>query len=172
MIQIRKGIFETNSSSVHAIVVAKENKNIVTNQIVNFSIQNYGWAHPSLFDIDELASYFYTACCEIYSKDMQGEIRSMLPEDTIAVFCRPKFSTFEFDNKTYKTLDNGDIDHVDELRPWVEELLHNKDKFINYLFGDSFVIISNDNSPSEELEDFRKDEEYLKENSEIYVKEN
>jgi len=44
MIVVRKGVFETNSSSTHSICIAKTNKiNIPEKITVNFKVQEKSW---------------------------------------------------------------------------------------------------------------------------------
>lgn len=59
MMQVRRGIFETNSSSVHTIAIDERDldKNKVPKKVV-FRLGNYGWGFSN---IDNLQDYIWTA---------------------------------------------------------------------------------------------------------------
>ena len=59
MVQIRRGIFETNSSSVHTIAIDERDldKNKVPKK-VTFKLDNYGWGFSN---ISNMQDYIWTA---------------------------------------------------------------------------------------------------------------
>ena len=56
---IRKGIFETNSSSVHTLVIAHDNPEIPITKLY-FSLGEFGWGPELLNSVEERASYLWT----------------------------------------------------------------------------------------------------------------
>ena len=53
-IQIRKNIFETNSSSIHSLVIGNNNENIYENlpSEIHFNGGEYGWENEVYNDIE------------------------------------------------------------------------------------------------------------------------
>lgn len=146
MFKIRRSIFETNSSSVHAICI--DSASVDTRGLtVHLQIGKFGWEHEWYQDIDSRASYIYTAACYIYDKDFYKCFKEMLEPYGIDVECygenRARFSNWGSDEYY---LDNGYIDHGEELRKFVDRCLDDADFLIRFIFGeDSFVMTSNDN---------------------------
>ena len=58
MKQIRKGVFETNSSSTHSICIAKDAE-LTIPQSLHFSFGEFGWECDTLYSVSEKASYLY-----------------------------------------------------------------------------------------------------------------
>lgn len=59
--QIRKSCFETNSSSMHAIVITKDKpENIYTGYNCEFNVSEFGWEHRKYMDFMDKASYLWT----------------------------------------------------------------------------------------------------------------
>ena len=61
MINIRKSLFETNSSSTHAICIAKSNDDLDIPKTLVFEPNYFGWEEGILYTTEERASYLYTA---------------------------------------------------------------------------------------------------------------
>lgn len=142
MVYVRKGVFETNSSSTHSIVIARENTKPY--DYVEFNIGEYGWERNKYYGTTEKASYFYTSACDYYSRDVAEDISTLLsPYGISCVFkIKPIFKGF---NGT-QYLDNGYVDHSEESGEFVESLLEDSAKLIDYLFNDeSYVETGNDN---------------------------
>ena len=60
-LQIRSSIFETNSSSMHAIVVAKDRpKEIYDGYMREFEVDEFGWEHRTYRDFRDKAAYLWT----------------------------------------------------------------------------------------------------------------
>ena len=60
MINVRQNLFETNSSSVHAICIAKDNNYYIPKSL-HFAFGEFGWETEVLTNPESLASYLYTA---------------------------------------------------------------------------------------------------------------
>lgn len=132
MIQIRHSIFETNSSSVHAICISRK-KPVHFPARVDFYIGEYGWesGYP------DRADYIYTAALQL---DRYDFIRYMMETlESHGISC-----TFEEpDDNAYFYA----IDHGAELSELINALYSSKDLLLRYLFSDaSFVETGNDNS--------------------------
>ena len=151
MIKVRHNVFETNSSSVHSLVVAAEATE--PQEDVIFEIDEFGWECAVYCDTFDKASYFYTAACELYKRDMANEIRELLePYGIVCIFKVPAHF-----NPEYGYLDNGGIDHYDETREFVEALLGNSDELIRFLFNpNSFIITCNDNMEEEDWNEVKR----------------
>lgn len=146
MIKIRHNVFETNSSSIHSIVVCDEALKDIHAPYVFFRLGEFGWSMNVLEDIWERASYFYTAACELRQHDVKDEIINLLePLGIDCVFDEENPPQYEEYNGSY-FLDNGGIDHVDECRKFVDTLMNDREMLARFLLDDrSFVITGNDN---------------------------
>lgn len=66
-IQIRNNVFETNSSSTHAICISKKNPSTAELQrtTVLFECGRFGWEVETYKDISSRASYLYQAILDL-----------------------------------------------------------------------------------------------------------
>ena len=148
--QIRKSVFETNSSSTHSIAVPKNCSNI--HNYISFHTDEFGWS----FDEVDAADYFYTAIYETSESEDEvnekiGKLEDILNTYGIEYdFKKPETHIWHYDyeNKDYLSLDDGYIDHGGELKDFVEELLNDGDKLVRFLSG-GLVFTGNDNSDEE-----------------------
>lgn len=161
MKQIRRNVFETNSSSTHSIAIPKRCE---APSSVDLYTDEFGWA----FDEVDAANYFYTAIYETSDteSEMQEKVeklRSILESRGIEYhFARVKSHTWrsDYNDKEYFSLDDGYIDHGDELKGFVEDLLNDEDKLLRFL-GGGLVFTGNDNSNTEQRCFISRDEEFL-----------
>lgn len=161
MKQIRRNVFETNSSSTHSIAIPK--KCDAPNRI-SFSTGDFGW---SFSEVDAI-NYFYTAIYETSETEMEvlekiQKLKSILKAHDIEYhFTRPHGHTWysDYHHKEYFSLDDGHIDHGYELRDFVDELLNDEAKLLRFL-GGGLVFTGNDNSNTEERCFIERNEEYL-----------
>lgn len=146
MIQIRSGVFETNSSSTHSICIQKKPVDADCKSIT-FLLGDYGW---EVREVD-FADYLYTAIMmddrESVRKHNMAKLKRILDSHHIKyTFEEPKFDFF--DGNTY--LQNGDIDHYHALGSFVDTVLNNEDMLLRGLFGGySAVYTGNDNTCDE-----------------------
>ena len=128
MRQVRNGVFETNSSSVHSICIQKD-KNITLPNSIYFYTDEYGWE----FDCVNTASYLYTLILNSGDKEEKlNTLKNILDKHNISY-------TFE----EYKT---GYVDHGCEAADFVEAVLNDEDLLLRCLFGAaSCVYTGNDN---------------------------
>ena len=133
MIQIRKSVFETNSSSIHAICISRKPPAKIPSRI-EFFAGEYGWQNAQADPKD----YLYTAiiCCDSNKKDERLEkLKSILESHGVeCVFDQPYTDDWCY------------IDHGYELEPLIDDLLSNEDKLLRYLFSsESIVFTGHDN---------------------------
>lgn len=137
MIQIRNGVFETNSSSVHAMIIT--DAKVKPGSVVHFGIGEFGWEKEIYTTTNEKATYFYTAALCCHGNVVNKIIKTML--EPYGVRC-------EFDEAVFNKygLEYGHVDHGYEAIDFVDALLSDVDMLIRFLFSDeSFVVTSNDN---------------------------
>lgn len=133
-IQIRKGVFETNSSSVHTIAISKESPKTLPTEI-EFCTGCFGWeqgfANP--------ADYLFTALLE-YDEGEFGINLSRLKEI---------LNNNGIEMKYYIPKDRYDyyIDHNEDLHDFINAVLGDEKMLLRFLFSsDSCVVTGNDNS--------------------------
>lgn len=149
---IRNGVFETNSSSVHVIAISKEKPKTLPSSII-FGHGEFGWEHHSYYASYIKAKYLNEAIHEVFAdwKDIEkGKEKILAVQNRIIANLAERGIEATFDYDTYdnsKYYENGYIDHGNELKHWVNDMLSDTDKLINFLFSDdSYVETGNDNS--------------------------
>jgi hypothetical protein len=169
-LQIRQGVFETNSSSTHAISVAKYlpedwNQSYKVPEKVHFGLdREFGWEYATYEDTESKAAYLWLIICDMHSdaKDLDKlkEVRAYIEK----VLYNAGVKEVSFDMGSYKEctwsgdgslyLDHsGYIDHSDEAYDFAKALLENDEMLLAYLFDcDSCVATGNDNSDEEVFE--------------------
>lgn len=143
MKQIRYGMFETNSSSTHCVILA--DKNCDAGEFVDFAIGEFGWERNVLKTPDEKASYLYTMACEIMGEDVYQRFYETLIKYGVNVTCSVP-AKFAKDHGCW--LDNGFVDHASDgdALSFVNRMLNHEHALIRYLFSpESFVVTWNDN---------------------------
>lgn len=161
MIQVRKSIFETNSSSVHAICVCKHGPLVIPDEVI-FHAGEYGWG----FGYPDTKDYLFSAMltcnrfddivhmAEILKKNGVKEI--LFDESEIAYYDDEKCKWIDEDSNLhdenyYKTHNEdhywGLIDHSYDLNAIISELMADEDMLLRFLFANkSYVHTGNDNS--------------------------
>jgi hypothetical protein len=141
-VQIRKSVFETNSSSTHSICIAKQKPERIP-EVIHFGIRNFGWEWRTLYG-QEKANYLYTMILgqPNHRESMQKLVKLL---DKIGVQYQFEEPVFEKIGK-FEFLDNGSIDHASEGADFVNAVLHSQSRLERYLFSDgSFIKTGNDN---------------------------
>lgn len=136
--QIRNSVFETNSSSTHSIAISK--KPVAIGKSIHFGIGEFGWENDCVGTTD----YLYTAILEQDNReDLLDRLKEILDKYSIEYeFEEPEYIDSE---SGYKWLDNGYIDHSNEVREFIFAVLNDEDLLMRCLFGDSCVYTGNDN---------------------------
>lgn len=144
--KIRKGIFETNSSSIHAICISNKTP-LDLPSFIYFGRGEYGWEWEKYDWEDDKANYLYECLIDLYydwTNDDDTkllEICDQIKQDLASYGIGCKFEEFDRD-----TLFAGWVDHGGENRELVEYLLSDSDNLIRYLFNDdSYILTGNDN---------------------------
>jgi hypothetical protein len=143
--QIRNGLFETNSSSVHSIVIGNNGEDIYKNlpATVEFTGGEFGWKHEIYNDTNSKASYLYTSIvdcrAEIDLEDALKRIKEILAKWNI----QANFEQLNKDNRFYGFCY---VDHADGNIDFIKELITNEELLMNYLFSNgSNIETGNDN---------------------------
>lgn len=164
--QIRRGTFETNSSSTHAICITKGEYRHNSFSHIDFEIGEFGWENDEYDSLYNKASYLITAILS-FDKDKAYEnlqkLKDILDSNNIE-YTLPelKVDSWEYGGKTRYYYDiDGYIDHSGETKDFVNDVLSDSDKLFRYLFGNSVIITGNDNS------DGFRDRMYVNEGKEI-----
>lgn len=139
--QIRKSVFETNSSSTHAICISKEDVNVIKLPFsIDFTQGDFGWEFRVINDSHTKASYLYQVIfdmCYYRSPDKLQEYKNRISELLARYNIEAIFSKIdEYD---------GYVDHAGEAMNFVNSVLSDGDKLIRFLFGDSIIVTGSDN---------------------------
>ena len=151
--KIRKGIFETNSSSTHSIVIGNNNEDIksMLPSEIHFGSGEFGWAVDSYTDTQNKANYLWTG---IVNNSMVDEYCPKIEETLNKYGIECTFEETEkkknsYDGKLYDQFVNnkwGYIDHSGDLIDFIEIVCNDEILLLNYLFSnESCVATGNDN---------------------------
>lgn len=157
MKNIRRGMFETNSSSTHTIIIT--NSKTEPGLVVDFRIGEFGWEREDYYDINSKASYIYTLACALLGRDVYPDFCAMLKKYGVQCMCSrpPRIHTSTYKGETFSYLDNGYVDHDYEGREFVDAIMSDEDRLIRYLFSnESFVVTGNDNVDEEEFKEMEE----------------
>lgn len=137
MIQVRNGVFETNSSSTHSICISREY--VEPGDYISFHIGEFGRNNDKV----DAADYLYTAILEYEDwEEKLDKLKSVLDDNHVSYdFEEPKWEHSDWGDY----LTNGCIDHAHETSEFVNAVLNNDDMLMRLLFGDSFVYTGCDN---------------------------
>lgn len=132
MKQVRPGLFETNSSSVHAIVITKNNNIEIPKDLPPILLEmetvDFVWEVDRYNDFLSKLKYLYNACesCETY----KPRLDAFLSETGIEIV----------------DYTPGYIDHGDGTADFLEFVFSDIGNFKRFLFSpDSFIQTGNDN---------------------------
>lgn len=165
---IRQGIWETNSSSMHAIAIS--NTPLDWDEInkrykpIHFKHGEFGWEKRYYGTVDEKASYLYQAIWDCYYETPYSDkqhnkvarkertkiinwIYDTLGKRGIAAV----FDTNDFDQYGWPI---GSIDHGYETVDFVKYVTSSEKHLLQYLFGSGAVYTSNDNTGMEDYVEF------------------
>ena len=157
MLQIRKNVFETNSSSTHSLVISNNERAYnyslpVEDGVLTIPFGEFGWGPELLTTPIEKLSYLITDRIDLYEipeeiKDDDDAIQSLISDskpiseiiDTIKGCCpEVKEVRFKLDDWTYF----GDIDHQSSGTSYQDNLSIEEIVFSNKII----IMIDNDNS--------------------------
>ena len=145
--QIRRNLFETNSSSVHSIVITKES-NVSIPENLYITKKGFGWENEVYDDIEDRASYLYTAIRSCIKENDQPRYINKLIK-----FLEKLGVEVEIDHERDDSYYFG-IDHSDELLDFIKDIFNNEDYLFNYLFSPtSYIRTGNDNEDPNPYDD-------------------
>lgn len=195
MIKVRRGMFETNSSSVHALVLNKNEKfdeheyiwyqdsvvngNRWKGNILIIKPSSFSWESKLLFSPEDKVSYLVTSAMLLHRfEEFKEKVSSWLREENINFKFKnepsqltyknweeysypeyykkyePNITEDEIKERLYYNLlwaNDISIDHFNDnnaQEDLVNWCLESKAHLFNFLFGDSFIRLGNDNSES------------------------
>ena len=143
MIQIRQGVFETNSSSTHSICISREH--VEPTDFISFHLGYFGWGNDKV----NAADYLYTAIMTMDDwEEKLDKLKSILDDYGVQYeFEEPKWAN----NSWGSYLADAGIDHAYETYDFVNAVLNDEDLLMRTLFGDSFVYTGNGGEESNPL---------------------
>ena len=132
-IKIRKGLFETNSSSIHALCIPTNEEYVLPKKVV-FRTGEYGWGPDKEYNT---GNYLYTTLLDLKLDDRIQQLKEILEEHGIeTIFKEPSPDDYYY------------VDHAgcfDE--DFLGDIFSDEDKLLRYLFcPSSHIILFNDNS--------------------------
>jgi hypothetical protein len=153
---IRRGVFETNSSSTHSICVATDSPLDIPKSI-HFEFGEFGWESGKLKSISDKASYLYTGLVNNEREDDVNKIFDLLKSKGIAVTAdKPKYETSSYEDRAGKVIkythgvNTGYVDHSSELKTFLDAICKDETQLMSFLFSDfSFILTGNDNDDSD-----------------------
>lgn len=140
--QIRFGTFETNSSSTHAICIAKSQIHPIDG--LKFEYGEFGWEEEEYIDAQTKLSYWYTALVNYHDKYILEYIQKA-KQLLESVGCKDiTIDGIKVDKNGY--YDTGYIDHGYDLGNWPISCVDDG-SFVNFILDtNSILILGNDNS--------------------------
>lgn len=156
MIQIRCGVFETNSSSSHAIALAREADYNNHPGVVHFKQGDFGWRDEEVDSGDYLYTYILTVVMGMYDERIPASevFENPYIKDIIRNLSkfgiRCTFDGYSEDDYYGGVIDvYGYIDHQSRytLSPIFESLMDDEHLLYRYLFA-SHTYTGNDNESS------------------------
>lgn len=134
---IRKGVFETNSSSVHTLTICKDSNRSYPQSLYLYSM-DFGWEEGEYTDAETKASYIYTYLKDCVNDDSRLDLFIQTLKDAgINVNVEEDDGV----NKEWHT-----IDHWDDLSDFMDAIFSDKELLLDYIFNpNSELITGNDN---------------------------
>ena len=142
MIQNRPSIFETNSSSIHAICIARGSrlrpKDYESVSHLEVKLQGFGWAFNKLNTAEKRASYVYSMAASF------GRTEAEEMKERIFDICSEMDIDVDFQIDDY---DFWGVDHAEDGSEFIRDMLRNKKLLTDFIFcKHSCVFTGNDNS--------------------------
>lgn len=152
MRQIRTGVFETNSSSVHSICIANDMPDMEKWRGTHLKVygDDYGWEQQELADPETRMSYMYTAFMSRYTFD---EVKDRLDAVFAPYGVELEFEIPSYWHSNYHDCDFYDcgIDHDYDLGDFMQATWYDANAMVRFAFGEkSFVHTGNDNTDWDE----------------------
>lgn len=146
--QIRRGLFETNSSSVHAIVICRDTRplKVATDSFpknITFSCDEFaGWDHEVFNDYQAKADYLYT-CMVCMAEDNKHYLNSWKYQIMSYLALWNIECKFNKESERYATLPHLNFDYI---LNFIKFIMKDEIHLLDYLFNPkSFFEKGNDN---------------------------
>lgn len=161
MKQIRRGVFETNSSSTHSIAIPKQHAKKYPD-VVSFRIGEFGWEWEQANPADYLytAIFCYYGCRNPKCDEKIEQLKHALELYDIHYDMEdPAVATYSWSKKDEPRyyLDNGYIDHSEDLGSFLEAVFKDNETLLDFIFF-GLVFTGNDNSSEEERTFIHRDQ--------------
>ena len=158
--KIRKGLWETNSSSVHSLVIKKESPKNLPKEVF-FGLGEYGWEEGWYNGIEEKCRYLNTAlyCRYVCYYDDKSEYKKYQQKISEILKTNGINATwFDISKIDEDDMYNYHIDHADELEDFISYVIDiDPNLLIQWLFNeDSVLVTDNDNNDMEITEKARE----------------
>lgn len=163
MKQIRYGVFETNSSSVHSIAIPRE-KMLDIPSVVTVHPMEFGWDNKQYKDVNSKASYLFISILyyirghaeleddvnmNIALTTMVDRFNSLFANYNVKVENKIKFKVVKYEKFCYIDMTDSYIDHGNDNPSFVKRILEDDDYFANFMFNPNTIIMTgNDNDGS------------------------
>ena len=136
----RNGVFETNSSSVHAIVINKQNMAVNNGSIVTVEPGDYGWEFEEYRTPSQKINYLWTAIVDNDEnlESWEEYLREALNLSKGVVFISESKDSI-----------SDVVDHAEELKDLLKTLRKDPELLMKFIFGDSYILTGNDNTEGE-----------------------
>lgn len=160
--QVRKSVFETNSSSIHSLSIRKADSSDAikkymqdNGKTLNVKGDCFGWEFETYETPDKKLSYVYTLACS-YSWDEYLMMKEFMREALQSAGFEPIFE--EMKERKYSA--DGDsyvepvqrnswdvcIDHSECLERFAHDIFSDKNLMLSFIFNEgSFILTGNDN---------------------------
>lgn len=138
-IKIRKGVFETNSSSMHSICFSGENNFTEYDSPIYVEFGEFGWGYDELNTAQEKLSYVLTYISECYSYEVE-DFQSI----KYYIWLNEMVKDYTGFSIVFNEKERGFIDHqsMDTISDhWSEEEYEFKNKMKDLIFNRAYVII-------------------------------
>lgn len=152
---IRRGVFETNSSSMHSITISgKDNytRKIGVDGVINATCDEFGWGEDTFYDSHTKLSYVLTRIGQVENCNNLDELRQsryfnllkeMIKEysgEVLEVICVGDM----YDDLGY--IDHQSSDTLEEEGLWVDDETQWKFNMMDFIYNSKYVLnIDNDN---------------------------
>ena len=144
--QVRRGVFETNSSSVHSICITTEDEFEHFPAEVVFTPGEFGWESDRYYDLESKASYLWTAIINYVDEMCWYDVETCkkMIVATLEKYNIKAIFIGGIPGERYSA--TGYIDHGNELDEFIKDVVNDEDRLMQYLFSDrSYVATGNDN---------------------------
>lgn len=149
IINIRRGVFETNSSSMHSISICWDGNNTEllhpVDGVLDVQFDEFGWEQEEYNDVHTklsyLLTYIFSGCDAIECGEDRDEYKQLMR--VLSKYCGVECLNYLNCNEV-NYWQFGYIDHQSMDVP--EECFESDDKLINFLFNPGSILITdNDN---------------------------